>query len=381
VLRRATAIAGVGVAEITRDESRDTYALGAAAAKAAFEDAGISKTEIDGILTYNSLVTPHPMHSTVLAEYLGLRPTFNATLAVGGATPTVMIAHAAAAIYAGLARIILVIHADNRASGSQRADMIARMAQDFGDPNYEYPYGPTIPGLYALVAQRYMHDFGLSAAQLASVAVTMRRHAALNPRATRRAPISVDDVLASRPICLPLRKLDCCLITDFGGAAIVTSADRAEELRPDPVYILGIGQATTHEQVSQAEGRITGGLDAAGRRALEMAGVGPGDIQVAGLYDSFTITVLAQLEEFGLCPPGQGGAWAEKGELGVGGRLPTNTHGGMLSASTSGLFHVIEVVEQLRGRCGDRQVPGAHVGLVNNSGGVFSVHCTLILGR
>ena len=221
-------------------------------------------------------------------------------------------------------------------------------------------------GAYALVAKRHMHEFGTTPEQLAEVAVTMRRHASLNPLAKYRDPITVEDVLNSRMISDPLHVLDCCMISD-GGGAVVLSPRRARSLRKKPVWVLGHGEAVTHTTNGKRDFlRMAAGQS--GPRALAMAGVTHADIDLAMLYDSFTITVLNTLGNLGFCQIGEGGAFVSGGRIALGGELPINTDGGGLSSSHSGMrgiFLIIEATHQLRWECGDRQVPDGKLALVH----------------
>jgi acetyl-CoA acetyltransferase len=250
-------------------------------------------------------------------------------------------------------------------------------------PQFEVPYGPLVPSLYALVAQRHMHEYGTTPEQLAEVAVTIRRHAGLNPNAHKRDPVSVADVLSSKMITSPLHILDCAIVSDGAAAAIVTSAARARDLRGKPAHLLGQGYGLRHSHIGDTSLTTTGAVDS-GRDAFRTAGLSPADVDVAQIYDCFTITVIVELEDLGFCRKGEGGAFVEGGRIGLGGQLPVTTHGGLLSGGHPGLgggfFHVLEGVRQVRGDAGARQVPGAKVALVHGNGGVISVHCTLLLG-
>jgi acetyl-CoA acetyltransferase len=230
-----------------------------------------------------------------------------------------------------------------------------------------------------------MHVYGTQREQLAQVAVNTRAHALLHPNAHMKKPLSLQEVLDAKPIADPLGMLDCCLISDAGGAFIVTSAERARDLKSKPVYLQGIGEYHTHEHLMCAPSLTEFGATESGRTAYQMAGLGPQDIDVAELYDCFTIVPIIELEELGFCKPGEGGAFFAEGHARIGGKLPVNTHGGMLShahaGAAGGLFGIVEAVRQLRGGLGRRQVQGAEVALVHNEGGVLSSHCTLILAN
>jgi acetyl-CoA acetyltransferase len=336
------------------------------------------------VLTAYSFTEPYFMLGSVMSEYLGIKPRFNASLNAGGASPAVMLKHAAEAIAMGQAETILVCAGENRATGVTRDAAVAALMA-VGHPYFEQPYGSSIPGFYAMIANRHMHVYGTTREQLAHVAVNTREHALLHPNAQMKKAISLQDVLDAKPIADPLGMLDCCLISDAGGAFIVTSAARARDLKCKPVYLQGIGECHTHEHLMCAPSLTEFGAIESGRTAYRMAGLGPQDIDVAELYDCFTIVPIIELEELGFCKPGEGGAFFAEGHARIGGKLPVNTHGGMLShahaGAAGGLFGIVEAVRQLRGGLGARQVEGAEVALVHNEGGILSSHCTVILAN
>jgi acetyl-CoA acetyltransferase len=381
-LRSKVAIAGVGESRIGKVPDRTGLGLNAEAAKHAIEDAGLAPGDIDGVLTAYSFTEPYFMLGSVICEYLGITPDYSASMIVGGATPGVMVHHAAAAIAAGSCSTVLIVVGENRKTGISRDEAVSRLTS-VGHPQYENPYGPPLPGIYGMVAQRHSHEFGTTPEQMAAVAVTCRYHASLNPAAQMREPISVEDVRASKPISSPLNMLDCCLISDAGGALIVTSAERAAELKQPVVYVRGIAEKHTHEHLIMAKSLTQTGARDAGRRAFAMADLRPEDIDVALLYDCFTIVPIIELEDLGFVAPGEGGRFFEAGHGRLGGRLPVNTHGGMLShahaGAAGGLFDLVEGTRQLRQVCGDRQVDGATNALVHVEGGVLSSHCTVLL--
>lgn len=382
-LRNRAVIVGVGESDIGKLPHMTGLGLNAQAAKRAVEDAGLRPSDIDGLLTAYSFTEPYFMLGSVLAEYLGLKPRFCASLVVGGASPAAMLHHAALAVTSGACDVVLVCAGENRASGMTRDETVAALTA-VGHPYFEAPYGVSIPSLYGMVATRYMREYGVTREQLASVAVNTRRHASAHPNAHMRTPITIDDVLNSKPVATPLNVLDCCLISDAGGAFIVTTPERARDLRGKPAYLLGIGEAHTHEHLTSAASLTRFGAVESGQAAYSMAGLGPSDIDVAELYDCFTIVPIIELEELGFCERGAGGAFFQEGHAAVGGRLPVNTHGGMLShahaGAVGGLMSIIEAVRQIRGEAEGRQVDGANVALVHNEGGILSSHCTAILG-
>lgn len=378
------AIVGVGESDIGKVPNMTGLGLNAQAAKRALDDAGLKVSDIDGVLTAYSFTEPYFMLGSVLCEYLGLKPRYNASVVVGGGSPAVMLKHATEAILAGSADTILVCAGENRATGQSRDSAVSALLA-VGHPYFEQPYGGSIPGFYAMIAQRHMHVYGTTREHLAHIAVNTRRHALLHPNAHMKTPITLQDVLSAKPIADPLGMLDCCLISDAGGAFIVTSAERAKDLKSKPAYLLGIGEHHTHEHIMCAPSLTEFGAKESGKRAYEMAGVMPSDIDVAQLYDCFSIVPLIELEELGFCEPGEGGAFFADGRASIGGKLPINTHGGMLShahaGAAGGLFGIVEGVRQLRGGLGPRQVEGAELALVHNEGGILSSHCTLILGN
>jgi acetyl-CoA acetyltransferase len=237
--------------------------------------------------------------------------------------------------------------------------------------------------MYALAASRHMYECGTTREQLAEVAVAARGWARLNPKAFKREDLNVEDVLASRMVSSPLSILDCCLVTDGGGALLVTSAERAKDLRKPPVYLLGAGEAHWHRNISQMPDLTGTAASDSGRRAYEMAGIRPEEVDVVMLYDAFTITPILFLEDLGFCEKGEGGSFVKDGRIAPGGELPVNTNGGGLSYNHPGMYGlllVIEAVRQLRGECGERQVEGAEIALAHGNGGVLSSQVTAVLG-
>jgi acetyl-CoA acetyltransferase len=376
-------ITGAADTPVGRLPGHSAMSMQAAAARAAIADAGLAADDVDGVLAAYSFTQPHLMLASAFCEYMGLRPSFNTAIQSGGATACSGIMLAAALVESGQCRHVLVVTGDNRLTGLPPGGAAAMLAQ-VGHPEFEQPYGLSVPAAYALVAQRYMHEYGVTAEHLAAIAVTQRAHAARHPHAHMRDPITVEDVMKSRMIATPLKLLDCCLVSD-GAAAVVISA--AHEFRDGRarIAILGSGQGHTHEHVSAAPSLTHFGCEASARQAFARAGVTPVDIDVAEIYDSFTITLAVELESIGFFGKGEAGPAAASGELGLKGRLPCNTHGGLLSyghsGAAGGMFHVVEAVLQLRGSAGPRQVEGAALAFVHGDGGILSAHCSLVLGR
>jgi acetyl-CoA acetyltransferase len=390
-LRGKAAIVGVTDAVSPTGELELTgRALEARMVKEALDDAGLTLADVDGVC--------HSGNAILFAEFLGIDARFTDSTVTGGSVFEVYLEHAAAAIAAGVAECILVVFAQTPRAGRTAArrrgvpDGRGRPPRGanrmFGGPDpraeWEAPYALQGPvGGYALAANRHMATYGTTPEQLATIAVNARQWATLNPRAKNREPLTVDDVLASDMVASPLHKLDCCLVTDGAGAYIVTSAERARDLRKPPAYVLGAASAHTHMMISQMPDLTTTPGAISGPKAFEMAGVKTGDVDVLMGYDSFTITQLLHFEDLGFCAKGEGGPFVESTDIGPGGTLPTNTNGGGLSYTHPGMygmFLVVEAVRQLRGECGPRQVPGAEVAVAHGSGMVLSCMSTSVLG-
>jgi len=379
------AIIGIGESRIGRVPDCSAMQLMADAARKAAEDAGLRLDEIDGIVTGPIRVESWTNPAAVIATALGIRPRYLATLNLAGATGAAMIQHAAMAVAAGQATKVLCVVGQNLLSAMSRSGAVQGMAEGgAAHIQFEAPYGPLVPSLYALVAQRHMHEFGTTEEQMAEVAVTIRHHASLNENAHKREPIDREAVLASRPITTPLKMLDCSIISDGAGAAIVTGGDRAGDHPGRPAFLLGAGYGLRHSYIGEAMDITASGAVESGQDAFRAARLTPRDIDVAELYDCFTITVIVELEDLGFCPKGEGGRFVADGHIRLGGSIPVTTHGGLLSAGHfgpgSGFMHVLEGVKQVRGTAGARQVPNAKTALVHGNGGVIATHCTLILG-
>lgn len=383
-LRGQVALVGAADTAVGALPDRSPMELCVEAALAALADAGLNKNDVDGVITCNAMAQPMLYHAEAFAEYLQIFPRYCMAVGAGGGTTFSILHHAASAIMTGMADTIVIAMADSLRTGLSREQAML-VQSSTGHPQFEQPYGATVPAYYALIAQAHMHEYGTRPEQFAEIAVAARAHAALNPTAQKRDPISVDDVMQSRLIADPLHLLDCSLVSDGGSAVVMTSAERARDLPHDPVYFLGVGEGHNHEHISAARSLTTSAAKEAGERAYAMAGLNPSDMDFAQLYDCFTPTVLVELEDLGFCAKGDGGAFAASGAIQPGGSLPVNTHGGLLSHSHAGnpgsMFALTESVMQLRHAAGDRQVPDAQVGLVHAQGGIMSSHTALILGR
>ncbi len=382
-LSKKVAIAGVDESdEIGICEGKTSIVLHAEAARNALRDAGIDKSEVDGLLTAGAGVMQ-------VAEYLGIQPSFLDGTTVGGSSFVIQVEHAAAAIEAGLCRVALITHGEmgysaRRGRASRGADPRRYVDPESAAAQFEFPYGAGgPPSVYSLAAMRHMHQYGTTHEQLAEIAVATRKWAQLNPKAFMREPLSIDDVLSSRWVAYPFHLYDCCLVTDAGGACVVVGADRARELPKQPVWVLGSGEAMTHQTLVNSPDLTQTPARYSGARAFKMAGLTPKDIDVVEVYDSFTYTALVTIEELRFCAKGEGGPFLSDQRSAPGGEFPLNTNGGGLSYTHPGMygmFLIIEAVRQLRGECGERQVANARTALVNGTGGSLSSTGTLILG-
>ena len=341
----------------------------------ALDDCGLTLKDVDGLFCATTQARTSAMS---LAEYLRLPDAYTDSTIVGGSSFEVHVAHAQAAIAAGLCTVAVVTYGSTQRTVGRRA----ASAREYNA--YETPYKPFLPAsAYAMAASRHMHEFGTTREQLAEVAVAARQWAQLNPAAWEKKPLTVADVLGARMVSYPLTVRDCCLVTDGGGAVIVTSAERARSLKKPPVYVLGCGQSITHASISSMPDLTHTGAIRSGAEAYRMAGLAAKDIDVLALYDAFTINTILFLEDLGFCAKGEGGPFVAGGRIAPGGSLAVNTNGGGLSychPGMYGLFLLIEATRQLRGECGERQVKNASTALAHGNGGVLSAQATVILG-
>ena len=338
---------------------------------------GSSSAMSTGCLPPTCRTSSRPLN---VAEYLGIRPKVSDGTQIGGSSPVVHLMWAALALDAGLCNVALICYGSNQRSAAGRL-----LSPSTGEPLiYETPYGPRYPiSSYALAASRHIYQYGTTREQLAEVAVAARQWAQKNPVAFMRDPLTVDDVLASRMVCDPLTVRDCCLVTDGAGAVVLTRTDRAMDCPEPPIALLGIGQAHWHRQISQMPDLTVTAASESGPRAFAMAGVNPADIDVAELYDAFTINTILFLEDLGFCSKGEAGPFVASGAIAPGGDLPVNTNGGGLSCvhpGMYGIFTVIEAIQQLRGEAGERQVADAALAVSHGNGGHLSSQATAIWG-
>lgn len=358
-----------------KQPGRSATALMAAAATEALRTGGVAHEAIDGVLCGYATTFPHLMLATYMAEKLGLKPSYAHGMQMGGATGAGMIMLARMLVQSGRCRNVLVMAGENRLTGQAVDTSIQTLAQ-VGDAATELPNGASVPAYYALLASEYMHHTGLQREDLAEFSVLMRTHASRHPDAHLKDIISLDDVLASRPVATPLHLLDCCPISD-GAVAVLVSADEG------PVRIAGAGQAHQHQHLSALNDVLATGAASAFGRALQDAGLQGGEFDYLGIYDSFTITLIILLEELGFAPRGQAARLLRSGTFNQDGALPLNTHGGLLSFGHSGvaggMAHFVEAWRQLAGQAGDRQAGSRRCALVHADGGVLSSHVSLVL--
>src|SRR6516164_10220303 len=381
-LSRQACVAGVYEHRTRFAPDKSMFQIAAESIRGALHDCGLTIRDVDGLAMTG--IGMSGMGIMGFCDYMNLNPNYVDSTSIGGSSFVAHTAHAAAAIAAGLCEVCVVAFGSTIAS-SRGPTGAGGGGGDTCD-QFEIPFGPTTVGAYAMVAQRHMHEYGTTPEQLAEVAVTMRLHASMNPVAKYRNPITVEDVLASRVISSPLHLLDCCIISDGGGALVVTSAERARDLKKKPAYILGVGETVRHAARGKRDFLEIAAYQS-GRLAFERAGVTHKDINMAMVYDSFTITVLTTLENLGFCQRGEGGAFVSGGRLRYDGSLPLNPDGGGLSSNhpgMRGIFLVIEAVKQLRGEGDRRQVKDCEVALCHGTGGELGTRhsgATLILSN
>ncbi|PRZ35219.1 acetyl-CoA acetyltransferase [Antricoccus suffuscus] len=371
-------ISGIGLTPYGKQPGPGAVDWQSLAARAAMHDAGLGSSVIDGVLAGYATTIGHIMPSDLLAERLGIRPRVASGMSVGGATGLSMVAQAARTVDTGAADHVLVAGGEDRASG-QSTETSTRTLAQVGHAAYEVPTGCTVPGYYALLASEYLHKHGLDREALAPFAVHMRTNALRHPGAQFSKPITIDDVLAARPIAEPLHLLDCCPTSDGGAAFVVTAQPRDKR----SIRISGIGEGHMHQHISEADSDNFGARIAA-ERAFESSGRRRDEIDILGVYDSFTITIALLLEEIGFSAAGRSGADVLDGRYAADGEFPLNLHGGLLSYGhcgvAGGMAHLAEVVTQLRGEAGDRAIARQpSTGFVHADGGVMSAHVSLVV--
>lgn len=378
-------IAGAFEHPTRKAEDKSVAALHAECAKGALEDAGLTFADVDGYFCAGDA----PGGALSMVDYLGLNVRHVDSTEIGGSSYIAHVSHAAQAIVAGKCNVALITMAGRPRSEGRSGVKQKVVGANVPDTPFELPFGPTAVNEYAMATMRHMHEFGTTSEQLAWVKVAASHHAQYNPNAMLRDLVTVEDVLASPLIADPLHRLDCCVVSDGGGALVVVKAEIAKSLKRPLVRVMGAGEAAKGLQAGKTDLTYTGAIWS-GPRAFEEAGVTPQDIKYASIYDSFTITVLMQLEDLGFCKKGEGGKFVADGNLISGiGKLPINTDGGGLNnnhpASRGGIVKIIEAVRQLRGEAQPQvQVKNCDIALAHGTGGgLASRHgsATLILER
>ena len=349
--------------------------LMAQATMRALDDCGLKLADVDGLFVAATQVRMGPM---TLAEYLRIKPKYFDGTIIGGSSFMSHVTHAQMAIEAGLCEVAVIAYGSTQRSVSRAA------ASPREYNHYESPYKPILPiSAYAMAAARHMHQFGTTREHLAEVAVSARKWALLNPIAWEKEPLTIEQVMKARMVSYPFTVRDCCLVVDGGGAIVLTSAARAKTLKKKPVYVLGTGDALSHNTISNMPDLTVTAAAESGAQAYKMAGIKPSDVKMLSLYDAFTITPVLFLEDLGFCPKGEGGRFVAGGTIAPGGKLAVNTSGGGLSYCHPGMYGLlvmIEAIRQVRGECGERQVKDCDVALAHGNGGVLSSQCTVLFG-
>ena len=377
-------IIGIGETPVGKLPGLNSVQIQAMAVHDALRSCGLSIRDVDGLINLDPYGIPNSMFATTLGEYLGLKPSFCATVDVGGTvTGMTMLQQAIWAINSGHCRTAVCVYGENALTGKPPGAHGYQLQNLLGGEEWEEPFGlQGMVSMYALLAQRYFHDYGADESDLGAIAVSTREHALLNPTAMMKKPMTLENHRESRMICSPLRLLDCSLVADGGGALVLTGAANARRLGARMVRMRSFAMRMTHNTVAQMPDIEELGMRDAGRDAYEAAGIGPEDLDMAQLHDAFTISALVTIDALGFCEPGGAGDYIRTGATAPGGKCPVNTHGGLLSqAHIGGMLHLVEAVRQLRGEAGRRQVPDARLALVSGNGGIFSICGVSILER
>lgn len=362
-LKDKSCIVGIGETEYSKYSGRSVTQLALEASMAAIKDAGIKPHDIDGVVPFQI----GPSSEDIMAGLGNSDMSFTAVSHMGGASLVASMQLAAMSLVCGISKYVLIFTARN---GRSEGRIVKRVGVIMPGQQFrtglEYPYGWNLPAQwYSMICRRHMQEFGTTREQLAEVALTMRNHAQLNPRAQMYGkPLTMIDYLKARPIAEPYHLYDCCLETDGAVAIVMTTSDRAKDTKKVPVYLMGIGEghAQSPDDLSNRTDFFDTGLTKAAPRAFAMGGITPEDVDGAMIYDCFTFEVIQQLEEAGFCKRGEGGAFVADGKISIHGDLPVNTHGGLLSEGhLAGLNHVVEAVRQLRKECGNRQIADAEI--------------------
>jgi acetyl-CoA acetyltransferase len=370
------AVVGVGESPVGKLPDRTPLDLQLEAARNAIADIG-GKDRIDGVIACQPRRDPQSNYSSMLASRLGIQPGYINDISLSGVGAASMVVNAVAAIQAGLCTTVLWVRGDGRGGGGKRYGRLAGGDEDFRDP-----FGSSAaPIQYGLMARRHMHEFGTTSRQFGAIAVACRKHACLNPNAQMHTPITIEDHQASRMIADPFHLYDCSLVSDGAGAIVVTAAERAHDFPRPPVHLLGMGYANRYDGLVYTHPITTSAAAYASRQAYEMAGLTPADVDLVEFYDCFTSVALITIEDYGFCKKGEGGSFVEDGRIELGGELPLNTHGGLLSqAHLGGMLHINEAVTQLRHAAGARQVENAKVAAVSGQCAEGGIHVALLFG-
>jgi acetyl-CoA acetyltransferase len=373
--RGQTAIVGAATFGVGAAPGYSNFDLAAHASIRALAQCGLKPSDVDGLFC---VVMDETLSGLNFAEYLGVRTRFNDNCRTGGSSFQIQASIAALALATGQCDVALIAYGSNQRSSAGKLISSARSSP------WEAPYRPLRPiSSYAMAAARHMHEFGTTKQQLGEVAIAARKWAQLNPEATMRDELTMQDYLAARMVADPFGSRDCCLVTDGAAAVVMTRADRARDLCTNPAFLLGAAHETTHREIAGMPSLTTTGVAEASRRAFAQAGITTADVDVVELYDAFTINTILFLEDMGFCAKGEGGAFVSNGNIAPGGRLPVNTNGGGLSCchpGMYGLFTMVEATQQLMGLCGDRQVQDVDIAIAQGNGGELSSEAVLVLG-
>ena len=374
-LRNRYCIVGVGNTAYGKNPGVSQVAHNILAIRSALEDAGLEAKQLDGILTKAPTSTFPMLWGPKIAEALRVQPKVTGTIDQAGASNIGLIQYAVSAIELGQAEYIAISYGDNPRTGTR-----ASYARPRGEDALAGLFGA--PSSYAMVAKRHMYEYGTTPEQLANVAIAHRTHASMNPGAQFQELFTLEEYLASRWVAEPFRLLDCCPVSDGGAAYIITTEENAKQLNKDPIYIEGIGQGHPSWDFFRRPELATSGAAVAGKMAFDSAQMTTDDVDFCEIYDCFTIVPLISLEEYGFVKKGEGGSFYEEKRTHIGGELPCNTSGGLLSETgMPGTQLVVEAVRQLRGECENRQVEGAEVGLVSQQGGIMTTHAAMLLSN
>lgn len=377
------AIIGIGETRVGRLPGYGAIQLQAWAAVEAARDAGVDLRDVDGIVNQDPYTIPHSMFSLALLEYLGLRPTFASTVDVGGSVTVMSMLHQAAlAIASGHCRYCLVVQGENMATSRPAGVQGHVIHSRQGGDDYKEPFGVQgAPVAYSLMLSRYFEEFGATEDDLGLIAIQTRDHALLNENRQTKAALTLDEYRQGPYLAKPLRYYDCSLVSDGGGAFLLASRQEAARLGARPVFIKSFAMKATHCSIVEAVDFDRLGAASATQRAYAQASLGPEDIDLLLVHDAFTFSVLVQLDQLGLCKPGEAVQLVRSGQTRLGSRWPVNPHGGLLGqAHFGGILHGVEAVRQLRGQAGSRQVEGARHALWTGNGGIFSVFSNMIFG-